>query len=165
MSEILNDAAEGKLMLHPEKGMNPRRTICARCNAPTPEILLLGVHDQWDECDRCDRQYIGDPKAARACCGTGKLNSKGSHPVNLPVPGAICETCENEMQQFDEVVKAGGLYFQCIDCGKAGVIKRNDWTLAFKKEMKMEEDEVAGVEFTQDDCPHCKATVPGGGEL
>ena len=149
---------DGKLLLHPTKGMNARKTCCARCGAPMPEILLLGIHDSWDECDSCGKDYIGDRRAANTCCGTGTSISKGAHPESQPIPHGICEVCVAELQQHDEIVRGGGVYFQCEDCGKAGVIKRNDWTLEFKKSNDMAEDEAAGVTFTKETCPaSCEA--------
>jgi len=68
------------------------------------------------------------------------------------LPGGLCDACKEQIQ----IVKDGGVFFKCKDCGANGAIKKDaPLAKAVRKQMGIEAPEPCGVEFTKKDCPVC----------
>lgn len=67
--------------------------VCARCGEPVGVLLDRRLKDTFEN---------------------GKNYSDGH---------TLCDKCEKEVTEFENIVAAGGIYFQCTKCKAAGVIK------------------------------------------
>jgi hypothetical protein len=143
------------ITLHPEKGVNPFLTFCPRCGGEGRDLILVGRRDYVDECQGCGMKHFGgaDKKTCQGC-GRHQFNRR-KIADGEKLPGGLCLECETEVAEHKAVVAAGGVYFQCADCGVQGVIKANEFTADVRKHHGLTDGEPCGVEFTADDCPKC----------
>lgn len=114
------------ITLHPELGVNPRMTICQRCGGDNQELMLLG-HRNFKAICSCGMVHFGYTKAGPKECGScGRKCSftmiELERNERLPSPG-VCKDCEQELENFAEEIKKGGIYFKCAACTTTGVIK------------------------------------------
>jgi hypothetical protein len=67
-----------------------------------------------------------------------------------------CERCVNEMEEMESAVKEGGAFWECVDCGQYGAVKK-EHPLAQKvrAELEIEPPELIGVRVSNADCPMC----------
>lgn len=154
----------GSITLHPKKGVNPHLTYCPRCGGEGRELVLLGNHDCKTLCEHCGTMNFGTRKGGTCGkCGKKMYNSKteeiGDHEK---LPGSLCEKCEKEIEQHDQIVAEGGVYFRCRDCKKNGVIRKSDFADAVRRAHGLTEPKEdgafppCGVEFSQSEgCPAC----------
>ena len=140
------------LRLHKTKGLNPRLTYCPRCHGEGPEIILVGAHDGVYECTACGMMHIGKPKKGEcAKCGSTVVFSR-KLGENERLPGSLCKGCEEQIQ----VVRDGGIFFKCKDCGAIGAIKKNaELAKKVRERTGVEAPEPCGVEFNKGTCPVC----------
>jgi hypothetical protein len=146
----------GNIILHKEKGVNPKVALCERCGKDWG-LLLLGVYDiQW-KCTKCGALHIGGHSEPKECgkCGNVTLINKGPYEGRDIVSG-LCKKCEKELQEHHDIVAAGGVYWNCSNCKANGVIKA---TSPFAKEVRKAHGVTApkpcGVEFNKENCPAC----------
>ena len=166
----------GSIQLHKTKGVNPFLTTCPRCGGTGPEIILVGSRDYKDICEVCGQVYIGgaDPKTKREGCLRERLGAndekvrcnsvhfrRESLEENEKLPGGLCHDCEAELKVHEEVVAAGGIYWKCADCKRAGVIKHTSPLAGLvRKDAGIEPPDPVGVEFAKEpinglSCPAC----------
>jgi len=147
------------LRLHPEKGVNPRMTVCRQCGASVG-VVLLGIHDVEYTCPDCGSVHYGRPdKGKCASCGcllaTSWKRQKIAEHASLPIE--ICAECEKKNKEIEDEVQAGGVYWRCADCGSAGALKADcDLSRAVREKAGIAAPDPCGVEFTSENgCPVC----------
>lgn len=144
------------MKLHPTKGLNPHLTYCPRCGGIGPELILLGLHDYTIECNECDTVNIGGGAKCGQCGARPLLGERREIGEHDRLPGSLCGPCEAESKQYDEIVKAGGVYWKCADCKRSGVIKADaEFARAARSEHNIEAPLPLGVLFTKNNCPSC----------
>lgn len=151
--------AEDSIMLDPERGLNPGLTCCPRCGGEGNEIALVGLAKLW-KCGRCGAVHVEQGKRPpRKCqkCGHGLFSfvedfDGWKHKVAGSEP---CGRCKKELAKFIEIVKAGGVFWRCKDCGAEGVIRAGEFAELVRKKTEIEAPELCGVEFDKNDCPSC----------
>jgi len=143
------------MILHKEKGVNPRMTFCPRCGGDGPDIALLGNRDSVITCPFCNAANYGAFRSSD-CGSCGQPLSNGESrkiEEHERIPGSLCKTCEEEVENFKKEVEKGGIYWKCR-CSATGVVKGGT-ELAVKVR---EESGIAvgpvGVEFEK--CPRCE---------
>lgn len=141
--------------LHPEKGLNPRVTICIACGADVG-VILLGSNELVYTCDKCGRNHLGG-KPKRCPCGELHLFTKKRKVGDYEkIPLGLCKSCEEELEKHKSMVKEGGVYWRCTKCRNAGVILNNhELAKIVRDKLKIEPPAPCGVEF-DGDCPACK---------
>lgn len=120
------------IQLHPKLGVNPRILLCPRCGEGST-IVLLGIRNRIDTCDICKKNWIG---GMRECtCGNTYKTSRELRDSERDIPGDIlCTKCEEEVKQFKQIVREGGLHFKCAECKQIGVIRKNNFTMHVRKQ-------------------------------
>jgi hypothetical protein len=148
-------AKEPGILLHPEKGLNPRLTFCPRCHGDAPELILIGANDKVITCPHCGMNAIGFkstqlcPSCKKRLAG-GKTRTLDDHER---LPGSLCKACEEEMKKLDEIVKAGGVFFSC-KCGAEGVLRpEHPAAKAARDHFGFHNGEPCGIKA--DTCPQC----------
>lgn len=141
------------LTLHKEKGVNPRMTTCRQCGKDVG-LVLLGVQDFCTTCPRCDVKLIGGGKCPH--CNEYGTDRKpiGEHEK---IPIEICNDCKKKNEECDEVVKSGGIYWRCVDCGSAGALKAcSELAQAVREKLNILAPDPCGIEFSKEcNCPVC----------
>lgn len=144
------------IKLHPTKGVNPHLGLCPRCGKDSGDILLLGTNDKKFVCNRCDLTSYGASHCLKCLDQNGetKVIQEGEK-----IPSHICKECETEVNDLRAVVEAGGIFFECKDCGANGVIRKTDKEGDFASEvrtrMKMPAPQPCGIRFSETNCPQC----------
>lgn len=163
------------ITLHPEKGVNPRLTICPRCGGDGPELMLIGNQDGVYKCKYCGKSGIGNPSGypKEKCPSSGSLN--GRHEWKFQrrlddmerIPGSLCDNCIQEIKEHEKLVADGGVYWRCLKCGKSGVIlAHSEFAKAVRNAHKLAEPDTegkykpCGAEFDESaPCPACTREI------
>ena len=89
------------IYLHPEKGLNPRLTICEACGGETNALIMLGINDvKFFEykCPTCLTKYLLSDEAVKETVPTNglkcrKCGTRITHPRLLsdhePIPYGV----------------------------------------------------------------------------
>jgi len=148
------------ITLHRELGVNPRLTICPRCGGDGQELVLMGARNYKEVCRECGMVHYGGAERTTRngtgrCCA--KCKSYNLDRVEMTdgekVIGDFCDKCKAEMQQFDEIFKAGGVAFKCTGCGTHGMIEGGTDTARKVREAH-------GTEFTTGPYKKCGLEIP-----
>lgn len=178
----------GGIELHKTKGVNPYLTYCPRCRGEAQEIVMVGANDGVYECDAPisaggPHKMVGRPKSMRnshcpECGHNADWKRVGTLEEGVRLRGSQpCDTCQKQMKEHQEVVEAGGVYFECADCRAGGVIKASAPFAMRVREVHQEKGGtkikegwfttasqlkgtaavfvICGIEFTKKDCPAC----------
>lgn len=148
---------EPSITLSKDRGVNPRMTICVRCGKDTPTLALLGDGDYLHVCRSCNKTVLGK-KGSRKCpaCGAHALSMERRLDEYEKIPMGLCDECEAKDKEMHDVVKRGGVYWKCADCGSSGAI-RAEAPLAkvVREQSGIKIPNPVGVEFSKNDCPVC----------
>ena len=143
------------MLLHKDKGLNPRMTYCPQCGLESSELVLLGAIDNFYICNLCGQKSIGYPKRHCSCGGMFVFDRKIGEYEKLPA-SQPCDKCQALNKEMEEEVSLGGVYWKCIDCGSTGVIKHeHQLSKDVRKQLNVEAPKPCGVEFTKVECPVC----------
>lgn len=148
--------------LDEEKGLNPIITICPICYEQTEEIALAGNSDIY-ECNNCHEKIISYPGKKIECkCGNiktilspdnFKLLRKFDTEKDEVYSQQPCDKCKKILEEQEEQIKNGGIYFRCKNCGSNGVIKAGETTSNIRKQLNRKEFEIFGIEYNT--CYNC----------
>lgn len=119
-------------------GLEPHLTYCPRCGGETPELTIgVAYWLTWEgpisnEYGFNRGQKIGVYNRGRR---SPLLKTMGLEHVpnwlgrvhverheKLPA-SEPCDECKAEIEEHKQIVKDGGVYFKCAECGRDGVIK------------------------------------------
>lgn len=139
------------LQLHPKLGPNPHLTFCPRCGGDGPDLILIGARTAKRKCAGCGTLLIGNTlrEPCGKCGDTGPHELIGHVEEHEKLPGSFCKSCEEEIKLHKAIVKDGGVYFRCQECGKQGVIRPNEFAAAVRKTHGLTNGEPCGVEFSK----------------
>lgn len=150
------------VILHPEKGLNPRVTVCMRCGKDVG-LVLLGKNEKIYRCNKCHIVHIGKPNNSTHFKGgydcvrdgcTGTLIYERDCADHEKIACEICNDCAKEQEEHAEVVKNGGIYFKC-KCGATGVIKPScELASLVREKTGIAAPDPVGIELEQ--CPGCQ---------
>jgi hypothetical protein len=154
----------GSIHLHKEKGVNPKLTYCPRCGGDGRDLILIGTRENVFQCASCKIHIFGHT-TSEPC---PKCQDRGPHTFvrkiedHEKLPGGLCESCEKETKLHEQVVAEGGIYFECSDCKKSGVIKVTAPLAGIVREkLGIKAPAPCGVQFTKaDGCPACGTEEP-----
>jgi len=102
--------------------------------------------DSHGRSDSNSSERADDSDSEEARVDSGQLHSEGSTPGRLPAT-ELCDSCNEELAQFDEIVKAGGVHWRCLDCGLSGTIGKSDYADMLRDYMEIKPPVPCGVEF------------------
>lgn len=136
---------------------NMHPTYCPACMVDVGEEVDLGVSDHVFKCYNCQNHYLGPvwPGACPVCLGKpGKQRHITRILAWVRVPGKHCQECfEKELAVNAEIV-AGGVGFQCTNCGHKGAYSANtDFAKRVRDGMRLQAPEEVRVQI--DKCPRC----------
>lgn len=142
-----------EIRLHPEKGVNPRLTVCRACGKDVG-LVLLGAHDYVTTCPSCNKKLIGGGKCPK--CHVMGVN-KVRLPGGLSLPIELCDDCQKKHEETVAAVKDGGIFWRCTDCGSEGAIRKNaPLAQEVRTKMGIEPPGLCGIEFNKNErCPVC----------
>lgn len=142
-----------EIRLHPEKGVNPRLTVCRACGKDVG-LVLLGAHDYVTTCPSCNKKLIGGGKCPK--CHVMGVN-KVRLPGGLSLPIELCDDCQKKHEEAVVAVKDGGIFWRCTDCGSEGAIRKNaPLAQEVRTKMGIEPPGLCGIEFNKNErCPVC----------
>ena len=90
------------LILHPEKGVNPRIASCPYCGKDSG-VVLLGRKDKKDTCNNCGMIHYGgaDGRVCQKCKNTYCFTREeiGEHEKIAVV---VCHDCEKALKEHHE---------------------------------------------------------------
>jgi len=133
-------------------GIEPHLTFCTRCGGETQELTIGVVFEATLHDGRKlyynrgqQRQALRSAKLDRSdVASTRHVEENEKLPASQP-----CKSCMDELKEHAEIVKAGGIYWKCGDCGQSGVIKKTKFADMIRKAHKIEAPKSCGVEFVK----------------
>lgn len=147
------------ILISKKHGVNPTMGICENCQEDTGEVICLGLTHKY-RCKSCGREVYGQlagyknskTRVCPSCQGHLTLVEKDVEaPRHLPM--GLCDKCQNEMM---EIVKSGGVFWKCKDCGSFGVIKPESPVAQDVRETTgIKAPGLVGVEVKKSQCPVC----------
>lgn len=146
------------MRLHKDKGLNPRIGVCECCGKDI-SVIMMGAHDKMYECRNCGTKLVGRRDCPK--CKT-HIDPKplGIFPERGKIPNGLCEQCEADVVMQNEVVKAGGIYWKCENCGRHGAIRAgHPLSKQIRNQMKIKAPNPVGVKFDKHTCPVCTKQV------
>lgn len=159
----------GGIRLHKELGVNPRLTVCPQCGGDGPELLLLGATNKIYRCAECNTPHVGRPKGGKCQkCGHCHVPFERELTSMERLPGSICDKCSELNERCAEMVRAGGIHWQCADCGSAGAIKaEHPLAIHVREQTGIAAPDPVGLEFTKEpqnglSCPACGSDAVEG---
>ena len=155
-----------KIILHPEKGVNPRLSYCRRCGEECQELFLIGTSSHVFTCDDCGIQHLGRRATIfKQTCNVkvdghrcnGHLTHVRELGDNEKLPATEpCDSCKEELAEHAKIVADGGVYWRCGDCKAEGVVLAEAPFASYLREQyKKPTPESFGVEFSKENCPRC----------
>jgi rubrerythrin len=146
------------ITLHPTKGLNPRMLSCVQCGESSG-IILLGIDDDFHVCPNCNMKHLGKRPPKCGKCSYSMRGAKKEPVPETPLPQGVCNDCEAEDQRLHDIVRNGGVYFRCLKCKRAGVVKDDaPFAAMVREKMGISAPDPCGVEFTEDEpCPECES--------
>lgn len=148
--------------------------VCPRCGGDSDEIIRPGRNDTVYKCFDCNKAFIGSPpskkhhlKKCPICNTFNNIVVKEYEIWDKLINLHICGKCEEEIAkivEFSNVVKAGGVYWECCDCKNYGVILPNDFAKKVREEHGIFAPNPTGVIFTKENCPVCRDNIKWYGE-
>lgn len=130
-------------------GLDPRLTYCRRCGCEANEIIIgdnrLLKNEQANQTVLAPRNRIRQiAKDMGWAAGSYSVEKVPDGP--LPAT-EFCDSCKKETAEFEEVVKAGGVYWRCTECTLSGVIRKSDFATHIRELSKVAAPEPTGVDF------------------
>ncbi len=148
------------ITLSKKYGMNPALTLCPRCKKNTTGVILPGAASLF-ECSQ-GHKIVGRREGKCTLCGdpseNWRLLERGIEASKHPIVGTeLCDGCKAELAEYEEIVRSGGVYWRCKDCGSSGVIKPNStFCQMVRNQAGIQAPDPIGVEFSKEhDCPVC----------
>ena len=154
----------GGVLLHDEKGVNPRITTCRGCGKDVG-LILLGRKEGIYKCTNCNAVWIGGRSMRdKKCCSNPHTSFERKIGENEKLPIGLCDDCAKAQSDADAAVAAGGIYWKCSKCHSEGAIRLHEGTEGIIKDVR-ERLEVpegpCGLEFDgEPNCPICSGDVP-----
>lgn len=156
----MNDTVKpGSVLLHPTKGLNPRDAVCPRCGQKHGKVML-GMREYAGICQDCNVFNIGLRKGATECdtCGSENIEVKRI-PEKMPLP-QLCQTCEAEIAMQESILTAGGVLWQCEDCGNTGsVAAGHPLAIETRRQTMKPAPEPCGALLDKTTCPVCQGVA------
>ena len=147
-----------KINLSKEHGVNPTICQCERCGKETGAIVLAGKCNKY-ECQECGAEMFGQKKPAKCSGCGGYLVISTDQDVAAPryIRQGLCPDCEEEIAKQENLVRLGGIFWRCSECGSSGVIRPGtDMALMVRHKLGILTPAPCGIELTSGNCPICQ---------
>jgi anaerobic ribonucleoside-triphosphate reductase len=125
---------------------------CAGCDAPVAATVRLSFNPSGRAyvCRKCRHWHLGFPGKPESCSSCG-----GKELYEQDLKRAMCPECTKKLEQADEVVKAGGVYWSCSGCCSEGILKP-DHPLARKLRATYHVPPPDPIVLNLNTCPYCE---------
>jgi len=143
------------VILDPTRGANKRDLVCPRCSQKNGSVIL-GIREYAGICNACKMFNVGLSETDTACQVCKSIDIKPKRvPPNMPLP-KLCDACLKELAGEAEVLKAGGIFWQCLACGSTGMLGGcHPLAIATRKQAGVVAPNPCGVKFDKTSCPVC----------
>lgn len=139
--------------LDPGEGLDPRLTYCPRCHGEGKGIAIGAIrkligpggevaYAQRDKVAQVRKAMYEKLQTNPQQIKVEKLGEFEKVPDSEP-----CDKCQQELQEFDEIVKAGGVYWNCVTCHLSGVIKASQFAESVRESAGVAPPNPVGVQF------------------
>lgn len=130
------------------------RTYCPRCLSDS-EVKILGLVKEVKFKDGTQTFYNdGDLNKILTNLNKRKKDIISEREVpreeRLPI-NDVCKLCQKEIADHTRIVEQGGVFWSCVQCGREGVIKKNEFTEVVRTNLTVPEPELVIVKFHQCD--------------
>ena len=127
--------------------------ICTQCGGETNALTVGVIMTATDNSGRthyCPRGVTR--KHVRDLPSGVHLTTEWSEVTDpsVRIPVGLCEACEERHAAAHAAVVAGGVFFQCTQCGAEGAVKAGPLAAAVREHHGIEAPGLCGVEF--DEC-------------
>jgi len=142
------------IILSKTNGINVHLCVCPRCGEENNSLALLGNKEYKYECDSCETNYLSSTHEGARCpnCKAYNRSSIGMIQENEKVAGDLCDKCKEEMETIDKEIKAGGIFFRCLNCKSEGVLSAE---ADISKEVRKEHPAPDPIGIEVEECPNC----------
>jgi len=144
------------IRLDKEKGVNPAVLRCEWC-LKDYGVALLGTGGFKRVCNSCGVTNVG--KRGQTHCGkcdSPDLGPESRMSESEPLVHGLCDECEEKRKRCEEMVRAGGIFFHCPNCGSQGALDPNtELAKAVRAQTGIEPPGPVGIEFDVEHCPIC----------
>ena len=124
---------------------------CAGCGSPVAATFQLSHTPSGRAyvCQSCRHWHLGFATTPKVChaCGHAELQEK-------ELDRALCPTCTRKLEEGDEVVRKGGIYWSCSGCCSEGVLNPGH-PLAVKLRAAYHVQPPDPLILNLEKCPHC----------
>lgn len=136
------------IILHPTKGVNPFLTVCERCGKDIG-LILVGRRDKIRQCGGCKQHLIGfrEMEPCPSCGDRGPHAYVKTLQEGDKLPGGLCDECDKEVREHNEIVRQGGVHWKCKECKRGGVIRPSDFAAKVREAANVPAPNPVGVEF------------------
>lgn len=113
------------IFIHDGTGKNKHNCFCPRCGSLTGKIVHFGPKEAVTTCPNCGTiNYAAKPN--NTCGKCFRLMAGGSVRIlkkKEKIPDQnVCSSCAQDIRDEQIIVRNGGLFFRCQECGKTGII-------------------------------------------
>jgi len=138
-----------------ERGLDPHLTICPSCGGDGDAITVGIIRKATLPNGQTVYANQGQTtKTGRDLVNKGIINSPYdlawetiTDPNERIISSQPCRKCIEHINEMEQIVKEGGVYFKCKECQQDGVIKKNKFTNRVREHTGIEAPDPCGVEF------------------
>jgi hypothetical protein len=133
---------------------------CPGCNKGMGILKFKKPTFGW-KCSKCGILIVSEEDPGTCSkCKEATLVSTGEF-TGSRVSEKLCQTCQNEVDQFDRILGDGGIRWRCKDCNNEGVFEApHPYAQMFRDEGI--DPKTSGLLLDRDDCPFCRKVFPLG---
>ena len=136
-------------------------THCPYCKNDMPEVVYVRDNKHKHKCLHCGYSFLLsiEKGASRPMCLSVNIEYKGVVGVDDKVPSfSICDNCHQI--KFRDLVRSGGIYWKCGDCGGKGAYSpMHPLAAEIREEAGVMPPREVGIDFTIENCPLCSRTT------
>lgn len=123
-------------------------TSCYRCGKGVGIVMHKRMKDfAIYECAKCGANHMGPPAPERCVKCLEVRFVKRPLARNESIPCELCDDCQKEIREHQQIVADGGVYFRCLQCKAEGVIKPNEFTKHVRESQGIFPPHPLGIEF------------------
>jgi hypothetical protein len=128
------------------RGIDPHLTVCTNCGKDTNSLTVgelwkaKNQYKNWVYFYRRDRRKIEKELQFEF----KEVIRVGPHER---IPFGLCDECETEIHQFEQIVQSGGAYWHCKECHQSGVLKPCEYVDHIRQANAILAPKPIGIEF------------------
>lgn len=132
--------------------MNSAKEKCSGCGVEIYPSRFLSFQSSGTAyiCAKCRHWHVGFQTPPPCClsCGGSEMSTRSNIPP-------LCPACTEKLEEADEIVRQGGVYWSCSGCRSEGILKP-EHPLAVKLRSLYQVKPPDPVFLMLENCPHCR---------